>query len=128
MSVHNAKLFIIKCRNDPVFRRQVYRCTSTQEVLCAAAKAEMNFTNIEAARAFSELKTQAQDDEELDELSELKIWYEMQTGGEEPDPLSACFACTVRSTCSNYHELRSAETPEEIQLKPPAEDADKGKL
>lgn len=128
MSVRNAKLFIIKCRNDSVFRRQVYRCTSKQEVLCAAAKAEMNFTNTEAARAFSELKTRAQDDEELDELAELKLWYEMQTGGGEPDPLSACSACTIRGTCSNYNELRDVKTPEEIQMKPSAENAGREEL
>ncbi|MCK9169899.1 MAG: Nif11-like leader peptide family RiPP precursor [Treponema sp.] len=121
MSVYNAKKFILKCRNDSSFRRQVYECKSKQEVLCAARKAGIDFSGLDVTRAFAELKTQAQDEDELDEMAELKMWYEMQTGGEEPDPLSICYACSVRSTCTNYTKLQSGKTPEEIRQESSAE-------
>lgn len=116
MSVLDAKKFILKCRSDPFFRRQVYKCGSKQEVLCAAQKAGIEFSGTDVARAFSELQTQAQDEDELDEIAELKMWYEMQTGEEETDPLSICYACSVRSTCTNYTKLQSGKTPEEIKI------------
>lgn len=125
MSVSNAKKFILKCRSDSSFRRQVYACASKQDVLCTAEKTGMQFTNTDAARAFTELKTQMQDEDELDELAELKMWYEMQTGGEEPDPLSICYACSVHDTCTNYKKLQSGKTPEEIKQESSAAKADK---
>ncbi len=125
MSILNAKKFILKCRNESAFRRQVYICTSRQEILCTAEKTGMEFTNMEISRAFTELKTQMQDEEELDELGELKMWYEMQTGGEEPDPLSICYACSVHDTCTNYKKLQSGKTPEEIKQESSARKTDR---
>lgn len=121
MSVLDAKNFILKCRNDSLFRRQVYECKSKQEVLCAAQKAGIDFSGSDVAHAFTELKAQAHDEDELDEIAELKMWYEMQTGGEEPDPLSICYACSVHSTCTNYTKLQSGKTPEEIKRESSAE-------
>lgn len=117
MSVSDAKKFIFKCRKDSSFRREIYACTSKQQVICTAQKTGISFTGIDAVRAFSELKTQAQDEDELDEMAELKMWYEMQTGEEEQDPLSICYACSVKSTCKNYTMLQNGETPEEIMQK-----------
>ncbi len=125
MSVLDAKKFILKCRNDSLFRRQVYECKSKQEVICTAQKAGIEFSGTDVARAFSELKTQAQNEDELDEIAELKMWYEMQTGEEETDPLSICYACSVRSTCTNYTKLQSGKTPEEIKQESAAEKSDK---
>jgi predicted ribosomally synthesized peptide with nif11-like leader len=125
LSVINAKKFILKCRNDQSFRRQVYSCATKQEVLCTAEKTGLQFTNTDAARAFTELKAQVQNEDELDELAELKMWYEMQTGGEEPDPLSICFACSVHDSCANYKKLQSGKTPEEIKQESSAEKTDK---
>lgn len=101
MSVLDAKKFILKCRSDPFFRRQVYKCGSKQEVLCAAQKAGIEFSGTDVARAFSELQTQAQDEDELDEIAELKMWYEMQTGEEET-------AVSSSPVCISYHILSSA--------------------
>jgi predicted ribosomally synthesized peptide with nif11-like leader len=112
MSVLNAKKFILKCKNDSSFRSLIYGCKSKQEIICAAAKAGIEFAGADTARAFAELKTQVQDEDELDELTELKMWYEMQTGGEEPDPLSICSSCSVRGGCTNYAKLQSGITAE----------------
>jgi|WetSurMetagenome_2_1015567.scaffolds.fasta_scaffold394966_2 predicted ribosomally synthesized peptide with nif11-like leader len=119
MSILNAKKFILKCKYDSLFRKQLYKCTSKQEVLCTAKKKGIDFTNPEAMHAFTELKAVAQNEDDLDEIAELKMWYEMQTGGEESDPLSICYACSVHDTCTNYRKLLSGKTPEEIKQEEP---------
>lgn len=70
---------------------------------------------MEVMHAFTELKAVAQNEDDLDEIAELKMWYEMQTGGEESDPLSICYACSVHDTCTNYRKLQNGKTPEEIK-------------
>lgn len=38
MSIRDAKEFILKCKDDSLFRRQLYKCSTKQEMLCTAEK------------------------------------------------------------------------------------------
>jgi predicted ribosomally synthesized peptide with nif11-like leader len=107
MSIKNATTFFNHCRTDPELRKNLYRCESRQELLCRAEQEGFKFTNREATTALQNMTMNALDEDAAQEVHELKIWYELQTEGE--DPLAVCTACSLRYSCSNYRQEEAAE-------------------
>ena len=105
MSEKNALNFFTCCRKDVDLRKKLYTCESRQEVLCRAEKEGFKFSNQEATAALQKMKMKAMEEDEAQEINELKIWYELQTEGE--DSLAVCSACSLRYSCSNYKQVLS---------------------
>jgi hypothetical protein len=102
MSEKNALDFFTRCRIDSELRKNMYQCENRQELLCRAEQEGFKFNNLEATAALQKMKMKAMVEDEAQEIHELKIWYELQTEGEES--LAACTACSLRYSCSNYQK------------------------
>jgi len=103
MSIRGAKQFILACRNDTGFRTKVNGCATPEEAEHLLSGPDGSFTNADVSLAFAELRAHAQDEDELDELAELNMWYEMLTGKECADPRSACYTCSAGTSCASPH-------------------------
>ncbi len=109
MSIKNAYNFFNHCQANQKFRKSLYQCKNRKELLCKATQEGFFFSNADAASALERMKTEAQNEDEAILVNELKLWYELQTEGEDENPLAVCSACSLRYSCSNYTSQKKAQ-------------------
>ncbi len=94
MTIGNALAFIKRSLNDSILRDRLNGASDKEEFDRVLAEEYLNFSSHEFDEAFNHKLTECQEEEEAEQLKELKLWWDLLGQIYEP---SAC-----RAGCSGY--------------------------
>lgn len=109
MSIGDAKKFILRGMSDTALRDQLNEAKFEEQLAEVLAQYQLKFTFAEFDEAFSNLLTRCQFEEQAEELSEFRMWWEFLLQlipGAAEKAASSCEAggsCASRGSCSGCH-------------------------